>query len=668
MKQRLPSFIRALLLVLGVALLLGSGPQCQAQEAVEAKGAVFNFNNVDIRSVIKSVALLTKKNFIIDPAVHGKVTIISSKPMADEEIYDIFLSILRVYNYTAIPSGQLVKIVPIDRAKTSMPADDDHPSSQGAALVTRIYQLEHIQAMQLVPILKPLMNPKGYLATHAESNSIIFIDSADNIKRLLKIIADIDQQKAANIEIVPLRYADARNIINVLKDLEPKSVKGRNMAPALKMIADERTNSILLSGAERLITRTKEMIAHLDTQVESEGSTQVVFLRHAKAEGLVPILSGIPTHKEDGGQRNPRMPKVKRRDVIVQADPETNALIITAPPAAMKTMLSVVRKLDIRRGQVLIEAVVAEVSTGKSDDLGVQWRATTDTSGSGLIGSTDFSTNERPNGGINQVAADPLKALSSGLNVGFFDGTTNILGQEIVNIGALVSALSTNSDTNILSTPSLVTLDNQEAEIVVGENLPFATGSFTSASNGNPDNPFTTFERKDVGIKLKIKPQINEGNTVRLDISQEVSKVIPSAVDTGLQSTDTRSIKTTIVVDDEKMIVLGGLISDDIQDSVFKVPLLGDIPFLGSLFKYTSSKHEKKNLMVFIRPRIIRDVAASDRVTLDKYRYIRQQQESFTPHGPVFLGDVHGPVLPDIDLTQDNTLKSDDPDLQPPVK
>ncbi|MBU0730670.1 MAG: type II secretion system secretin GspD [Proteobacteria bacterium] len=648
--------MKFLLVTMLLVVFLSPGGVHAAEPAADEE-MIFNFHDVDIRTIIKSVAKITGKNFILDPGVKGKVTIVSSQAMSADEVYGVFLSILQVHNFSAIEAGQIVKIIPHDQAKQdNSPIINEGETLESDKFITFLHRLEFVESDKLVPILRPLMNPKSYLAAHQDSNTIIISDNAANVKRLVEIITKIDQGKTAELEVVKLQHADARDVVSVVEGLDVKAQKGNAEAQQIRLIADERTNSILLSGAERLILRAKVLIAHLDTPVATEGDTQVVFLRYAQAKDLMPILSGMKTEQQ-GGQPNVKgAARGGRADVIIQADEATNSLIITAQQTAMKTLLSIVHKLDIRRPQVLIEAVVAEVTTGKTADLGVQWRSTAGTDGSGFIGGTDF-TNPNPNNpgsGINSLAVNPL-GLSGGFNLGFFNGTTTIFGTEILNLGGLISALSSDGDTNILSTPTLVTLDNQEAEIIVGENVPFATGSYTSTGNNNPQNPFTTYERKDVGVKLKIKPQINEGNTVRLELEQEVSKVIQSAASTGLQSTDTRSIKTTVIVEDGKILVLGGLISDDVQENVVKVPLLGDIPFIGALFRYSYSKHEKKNLMVFLRPVILKDEETSSRITFDRYDYMRRRQQEFQEDGVNLMPGEVVPVLPELEGSAHHT-------------
>jgi general secretion pathway protein D len=623
-----------------------------------AESVTFNFHEADIQSVIKSVAKITGKTFVVDPKVKGNVTIVSSQPMDAKAAYGVFLSILQVHDYAAVEAGSVVKIIPFAQAKQDLVAENAEAvaGQPEDRIVTQVYKLEYVQADKLVAVLRPLVTQQSYLAANKESNSIIISDRAGNIARLLRIIRRVDRDSAGDIDVVRLEHADAREVASVIESLEMKS--GLVSAEQLRMAADGRTNSILLSGDGQHLLRAKALIAHLDTPVEKQGSTQVVFLRHAKAKELVPILGGLEL--PDGGRPGAGVQPAgarQRPDVLIQADESTNALIITAPPAAMQSLQAVVRQLDIRRVQLMIEAVIAEVSTDKGAELGVQWRSTDTVNGggSGVIGGTNFNATGL---GINQANANNLAAIGNlnGLNLGFFNGTTTILGTEFINLGALVKALATDVNTNILSTPSLVTMDNEEAEIVVGQNVPFVTGSFSSIGTGTSAvNPFQTIERQDVGLKLRVKPQINEGGVIRLDIRQEVCSVVPTSSTVLIAqgpTTNTRSITTSVMVEDGRILVLGGLIQDDVQESVHKVPLLGDIPLLGALFRFTSSSHEKRNLMVFLRPIIMRDSQVSSKITFDKYDHIRNRQLERDQRGIALLPGPQ-PVLPGFEEYQE---------------
>jgi general secretion pathway protein D len=627
-----------------------------AEEAPPSRVTI-NFQEVEIATVVASISKITGRTFIIDPRVKGKVTIIASRDVPVKSVYEIFLAILQVHDFAAVDDGRVTKIIPLDQAKHDAwggltMSEDKVPAD---SMITSLFPLQHVGADRLVAVLRPLLPPKSFLAAQQDSNTLIISDRAGNVARLREMISRLDQARTGEIEVVRLRHAAAGDVVQVIGGLEGPAA-GR--APAadssgLRLIADERTNSIVLSGSEGERLRVRALIDHLDTPIEAEGDTQVVFLKYARAKDLTPLLTQVQPATAAPAGGTAAAARQRAIDFNIQADEASNALIITAPPATMKSLLAVVRKIDIRRPQVLIEAVIAEILTGKGAELGVQWRATDleSSNDSGVIGGTNFSGSANP--GINALSTGDLAAFDalSGFNLGYLKGSINILDKEILNLGALVSALASDGDSNILSTPSLVTMDNQEAEIVVGQNVPFATGSYTK-DNSTPDNPFTTYERQDVGLKLTVTPQVNEGNTIRLDIAQEVSNLSSGSTSTetiGLQTTSTRSIKTSVQVDDGRVLVLGGLISDDIQESVQKVPLLGDIPFLGFLFRYTKSSHNKRNLMVFLRPTILRNQEHGNLITFDKYDYMRRLQIERGREGVALLPRVVPPVLPELE-------------------
>jgi len=645
--------------ILAGVLFLAAVSAFAAEKAAPGDNKItINFKDVEIGTVISSVARITGRTFIVDPRVKGKVTIMASEDVNEDELYSIFLSILQVHEFAAIEEGNVVKIVPLSRVKSdSSDVDTDRKAVKNRpadSVVTRIYKLKYVGADKLVAILRPLVSAKSYLAAQVDSNMLIISDRAANIERLLKIVGQIDQPSSGQVEIVKLEYADARDVVQIIEGLERGVQKGARGEADVRLIADSRTNSILLSGEDNEVLRVKTMVSYLDTPIESEeGATQVVFLRYAKAKDLLPILQGgdFSDNDQQKVQRAAVPPGTAGRpqqktDLNVQADETNNALIITAAPAVAKNLLAVVRKLDIRRPQVMIEAVIAEIKTGAGAEFGVQWRATdvTSTNDEGVVGGTSFSGPAVPN--INLLSSGNVTSLGqiSGFNLGYLKGTSEILGATL-NLGALVSALASDSDTNILSTPSLVTMDNEEAEIVVGQNVSIPTGSYTSTGSNDPANPFTTYERQDVGIKLRVVPQINEGDTIRLEIEQEVSSSGPIIDNT--RDIDTRKIKTNVMVDDGKILVLGGLISDDIQESEQRVPILGSIPLLGWLFRYNNTTHDKRNLMVFLRPTVLRDGAANNRITFNKYDYMRRLQQDFKDEGIALMPNAESPVLPE---------------------
>lgn len=655
--------ILALLLMLAI-----TGPTTE----LRAEAVTLNFKEAEIGSVIDAMARITGRTFLVDPAVRGNITVISSKPLSADEVYAVFLSILRVHDFAAVEAGKVTKIIPVAKASQDLVLTDDGKSTARLPddrIITRIHRLHNLQADKLVPILRPLLNTNsGQTSALAvkEGNTLIFTDRAGNVERLLQIVRRLDQASGGGLEMLRLEHADAREVVAVISGLELTS--GRLSADQLRMAADARTNSILLQGDEEHLLRVKAMILHLDTPLAQGGDTQVVFLRYANAKDLVGILTGmeLPEAARPDGSAPQSRTVQQRPDVNIQADENTNALIMTGPPAVIQSLQGIIRQLDIRRTQLMIEAVIAEVSTDQSVNLGVQWFGADTNMGA-------VSTNFPGSGvGINGLAMSDEKSITalagvSGLSLGFFSGTAELFGKQFFNFGALINALGSNSDTNILSTPSLVTMDNQVAEIIVGQNVPFLTGSFSTATTGG--NPFQTIERRDVGIKLRVKPQVNEGDIIRLDIEQEVSGVETNsaayAAGTGSGLiTNTRSIKTSVLVEDGKVLVLGGLISDDVQETVNKVLLLGDIPILGALFRHTGSKKVKRNLMVFLRPVILRDQTMSRRVALDKYDLIRQQQLGRDQDGVKLMPEERQPVLPDFNVFEEQ--HSYDPPPVPP--
>ncbi|WP_455206296.1 type II secretion system secretin GspD [Kaarinaea lacus] len=616
-----------------------------------------NFKGADIQAVITSVADITGKNFIVDPRVKGKVTIISSRAMNANEIYQVFLSILDVHGYTAIPVGKFIKILPDADAKHSgVPAIDKDEKTIGDESVTQVIEVEHVAAAQLVPILRPLVPPQGHLAAYPQSNVLIISDRARNINRLLKIIQRIDQPTSGEIEIIRLEYAAASDLVRVLTTLQQQEQKGQAPTERPTLVADERTNSILIGGDRSSRLQLRAIISHLDTPAEVEGDTHVVYLKYASAKDLVPVLTGVGDStknlvvKAEPGKPAPaptptRRPSGSNEPLFdIQADESANALVITAPPGIYRSLEAVIRQLDIRRAQVLVEAVIAEISSQRTSELGIQW-------------IFDGSESNKPVGVIN-FGNNPISALAAAIandlgTIGdpFGPGMTVGVGRfnsDTFNFAAVIRALEGDGETNVLSTPSLVTMDNEEAEIFIGQEVSIPSGSFT-VSGSTAQNPFTTFDRVPVGIKLKVKPQINEGNTVRLNIEQNVDSFAAGTAGQGDIVTNQRTITTTVVVDDGKVLVLGGLIKDDLLENAQKVPLLGDIPLLGALFRSKSVQKIKTNLLIFLRPVILRDEATAMALTNSKYKYIRDLQVEARKEGVPLLSGETTPMLEDME-------------------
>lgn len=587
-----------------------------------------NFNSTDINAVISAVSEMTGRNFIVDPRVKGKVTVISHRALKSSEIYQVFLSVLKVHGFAAIPGKNVTKIVPEVNAKQDSISTGNKTIPFSDEFITQVLEIKNVDAAQLVPILRPLVPQRGHLAAYPGSNVLVISDSAANIRRLKKIISSIDQATGDEIEVVALQHASASEVVRIIQQLSSQDPKKKKN----NLIADDRTNSILLGGNKASRLRTKALIAHLDTPVDVGGSTQVVYLRNAVAKDLVPVLTGVS--KSVSGAKGKKVGVTKSsNNISIQADENTNSLVITAPPDVFRSLRAVIRRLDVRRAQVLVEAVIAEVSTIATEEFGIQWGA--GSANDGVAGVVNFALG----GGIGGLLTSP-PTLGNGFNLvaGNPTGTNPI--------AALIRAINTDDKSNILSTPSLLTLDNEEAEIVVAENVPFLTGSFTGTGGGGTagTNPFQTIKREDVGLTLKITPQINEGNAIKMKIEQEVSAVkeVSKAVDL---TTTKRSIKTNVVVEDGQMIVLGGLIEETLSEQEHSVPLLGSIPLLGYFFRYNTSTVDKTNLMVFIQPTILKDAAVATAYTGDKYNFIRAKQLKLREDGFNLASEEDSPLL-----------------------
>ena len=628
-------------LALCLFLIMGMTPAL-AQSLAEAETAVLNMEDTDIKTLISTVADKTGKNFIVDPRVKGKVTVISHKPVTRDELYQIFLSILEVHGFAAVPADKATKIVPDATARqSSIPTATSGSPGRGDELVTRVVSIDYVSATQLVPILRPLIPQQGHMAAFPSSNVLIVSDRAENIARIMKLIRRIDRPGNDDVEVISLQHASAAELVRILSALNKQNTTAKGGSPELVLVADERTNSILLSGDKANRLRLRALVSHLDTPNDGVGDTQVIYLKHADAKSLVPVLTSVSNSIGDD-KKNAAAAASTSLPINIQADDNTNALVITAPAGLMRSLQSVIRQLDIRRAQVLVEAVIAEISTTKSSELGVQWLANGSATAENPAVISQFPGSSV---GIVDLATDPATALGSLAN-GLTMGIGDIVGTN--RFAVLVRAIASDDEANVLSTPSLVMLDNEEAEIVVGQNVPFVTGS--QQTTGGLANPFQTIQRQDVGLTLKVKPQINEGNAIKLDITQEVSSVVSDSTSGAADIvTNKRSIKTSVLADDGAVVVLGGLITDDLQEGVSKVPLLGDIPLMGALFRSKTATKVKRNLMVFLHPVILRDASANAAYSSRKYNYIRGQQIQAKQDGVHLLPDEVAPVLPTLD-------------------
>ncbi|WP_376697556.1 secretin N-terminal domain-containing protein [Wenzhouxiangella sp. EGI_FJ10305] len=597
------------------AVLLVLSMPALAQEATEDNGHVLNFKDADIRALITTVADMTGRSIIVDPQVSGQVTVISSQSLDDEEVWQVFQSILRVHGYTAVGDEDTVRVVPDVDARQDGRVPVDDMRGGGDEPVTRIIQLDHVDAGEVSQLLRQLLPQSAYMVHHESSNSLVVSDRATNIQRIETIIERLDAAIDQEVEVISMSHADAGEVVQLINQIYPAN------GGAQSAVADERTNTVVLSGDPARRLRLRTLISHLDTPLESEGGTRVIYLRYATADTLVPVLEGmLELDSEEGAKAR------------IQAHGETNALVVTAPPSTYRSIESVVDQLDVRRAQVLVEAIIAEVAMDTSRELGIQWQAF-ESGDTGFFGGTNFESGGNNiinlSAGLGRGRDEGSRLLPGrGLNLGYVGGTTELLGMELLEIGGLARALASDSNTNVLSTPSIVTLDNHEASINVGQEVPFLSGSFSSQGLSTSEgqvNPFQTINREEIGVKLNVTPHINEGDAIMLNISQEVSTLAPSTGAVDL-ITNKRTISTRVMVPDGSMLVLGGLISDDVQEGREEVPGLGRIPLLGELFRYRTSSKVKRNLMVFIRPQILHDEALMDSVTRSKYTRIRDLQ------------------------------------------
>ncbi len=600
-------------------VLLAIGGVAQAQTSTQTAASdswQINLKEADIGAFISQVADITGKSFVIDPRVKGKVNVLSSEPMNKDGVYELFLSVLQVQGFVAVPAGDVTLIVQQNDVKQQGRDLDESVQVDSQELLTKVIMIKNTPALDLVPILRPLVAKYGHLAGVKSANALIISDHANNIFRIEQIIDRLDRSGSEELEVIQLKEAWVGNVVTMLQNLDPAKVSQGNAAGAnenttgsIRVVADERSNRLIIKGEKSARERIRKLIEDLDQPSYFTGSTRVMRLQYADAKKLAELLNGLLSDAPAGDKDNQAKGKAG-----ILADEELNALVVRAEPSLMKEIEELVSALDVRRAQVLIESAIVEVTGDISDALGFQWF-------SGdldqPVGGTSFS-NAGPSlssiaGSI--VSGNPSAALGSGLTLG---GYSESNGQP--EFGLIMQALSTNTNTNLLSTPSIMTLDNQEAEIIVGQNVPFLTGSTASSTN---TNPFTTIQRQDVGITLKVKPNIHDGTAIRLEVEAKAESVAQTTVAGSADLiTNKRSLKTMILADNEETIVLDGLIRDDMREVESKVPLLGDIPLLGWLFKSKSVTQVKSNLMVFLRPTIVNNSGVSRDVTTEKFNGI----------------------------------------------
>lgn len=700
-RRRTPELLRGLafaLVVASVPLALPVPVQAQGGDTIR-----LNFRDADVESVIAAFGHLLDRSFIIDPRVRGKLTLETAAPVSKMRAYQMLQSALRVQGFTVVESGGLTKVVPEAEAKLqASPVAGAGARVAGDEVVTQVFQLRHESATQLVPVLRPLIAPNNTINAYAGSNSLVVTDYASNLERIARIIGALDGPAGREVEAVQLRHAIASDVaIAVNQLLGGAAVGAQPGTPAggapvatdagqrVVVLADPRTNTVLLRSASRSsLELARKLIGQLDQPNASDGNIHVVYLRNAEATRLARTLSGVlggqagadtsslqdslgeassvmgqndslpssvsgtstqTTPLSQGTQQSAGPVAVRAGGAIIAADPTTNALIITAPDPIYRNLRKVIDQLDVRRAQVYIESLIVEVNAETAAELGIQWQFLNAPDGRTRgIGGTSFGNLD---GGGNILAATTdLTSVGNGLNLGVVRGRTNITigGVEVpvLNLGLLARALETEGQANVLATPNLLTLDNEEARIIIGQNVPFVTGQYTNTGAGQGVvNPFQTIERQDVGTTLRVRPQVSESGSVKLQIFQEVSSVQSTTLAAGIV-TNKRSIESQVLVDDGQVIVLGGLLEERVEGSVDKVPGLGDVPVLGQLFRYDSRRRVKTNLLVFMRPVIVRDQAAAYDVTLGRYDYIRQLRGDGGLPRHWALPELSGEVLP----------------------
>ncbi len=603
--------------------------------SVHAEGKIqLDLRGADLNTLIEIVSRKTKKNFIVDPRVKGKINVITGgRKLDNAELYETFLSVLQVHGFAVIETGGIFKIVPNNIAKqTTHPIIENTNNQSSEKLVTKLAQVEHVSALSIVSALRPIARGVQ-IQHHAESNSVVMSGRASDLNKLEVIISRMDRADEKQIEVIPLRYADAKKVVTSIKALNKTGIKGKLSGGGTQVSADDRTNTLLVTGDKATRDRIRSIAAKLDVPKKKEGNTKVIYLRYAKAADLVNVLQGVSKTSQvankDGkakSAQNPGGGASGGTNIDIQADESSNSLIITADPDILSNLEVIIQKLDVRRAQVMIETIVAEVSTNLTSTLGIQFGI------NGLAGNNAGPVGVSSFGGAGN---NNLLALGSSIA----GGTPNLAPGALLGLGgeaggvqfvALLNALASDGATNILSTPTLVTMDNEEANIVVGQNIPLITGSYSNTgTNGgtSASSPFQTIERQDVGLTLKVTPQINEGTSVKLAIEQEVSSLAASNASASDLITNKRSITTNVMVEDGEVLVLGGLIENTFRDSEEKVPVLGDLPIVGGLFRHDTTTKEKQNLMVFIHPVILRTPETANAYTKQKYSAMQSKQK-----------------------------------------
>lgn len=674
----------ALTLALPPAPLRAQPAAARQAAARDDDAATLNFVNADLEATVRAIGQYTGRQFVIDPRVKGTINLVTERPVTKQQAYEQLLSALRLQGFTIVESpGGIARILPEADAKLQggrVVTPQETTAPRGDQVVTQVFELQYESATNLVPVLRPLIAPNNTISAYPANNTLVITDYAENLRRLREIIASIDRPGAADAEIVPLKHGLALEIATVANRVLDEGARAAGQAndggQRVQVLAEPRTNSLILRAASRARAfAARQLIEKLDQPSVTPGNINVIYLRNAQAVRLAQTLravissdpsflpqvgstgglssgsssfgsmssssssSGLSTTSGSSSSQQPLGGSTTAAGTtattssssgggsgnlagLIQADAATNSLIITAPEPLFRNIRAIIEKLDVRPAQVVIESLIVEVTANKAAEFGIQWQAMDgySKSGTSVVGGTNFGSSGT---NIISAAVDPT-TLGQGLNIGVMRGTVTIAGQEITNLGFLARALETDANANILSQPNIQTLDNEEAQFLVGQNVPFITGSYTTSSSTSTVNPYQTYERKDVGLQLRVKPQISEGGVVRLGIYLEISSVQSGTTTTGL-ITNKRAFESTVLVEDGNYVVLSGLIEDQTNNSENRVPVLGSIPFIGALFRYESRDRQKTNTMVFLRPKVIRSEQASSALAADRYEYMRTQ-------------------------------------------
>ena len=669
--------LAALALAAGLAILATAAPVRAADDPV-----TLNFTNADIEAVVKAVSEITGRSFIVDPRVKGTVTIVSSRPVPRSLVYPTLLSALRMQGIAVVEGESVFRVVPETEAKLQGgPVERGAVTAAGDRLVTQVIPLRYESAAQLVNVLRPMITPSNTIAAYPGANTLVITDYADNLKRLEKVIASLDQPPGGEPMVVPVRHASAIDLVPTITKLlaDPAAPGAGDVQQRVTVVADARSNSVLIRADNPgRAARVRQLVEQLDTPGRAGGNMFIVYLKNAEAPRVVQTLRALLTGQDaapsSAGAASlsgappsatvattssalanptplpftsaPAASSFSAGGATISADTSNNALVIMAPEPVYNNLRAVIEKLDVRRAQVYVEALIVEVSADKAAEFGIQWQALTgvNSTQTRVVGGTNFGARGGGNN-IIDIAAN-LGSAGQGLNLGVIRGTINIPGLgTIQNLAFLARALETQINANILSTPTLLTLDNEEARIVVGQNVPFVTGQYAQTGSTTTVTPFQTIERRDVGLVLRVKPQITEGGTVRLVLYQEVSRIQDQSSATGIILSK-RSLESSVVVDDSQIVVLGGLIEDRVTDGTDKVPIAGDVPIVGQLFRYDARRREKTNLMIFLKPTIVRTGADGREFTSERYQYLQSEQQRMNPGERAFWNDPLTPTLP----------------------